>query len=1071
MPQRLAQHLIARGLLKASTVDEAMRRMARQGGSLDTNLLEMSVISEAGMLQAISDSSGVRLVNLADFEPNAEAAPMMPFKMAKQLEVVPLSVDGVALHIACTYPIPEKQLKDVGFLLGRKLELWVSLEARVKNWQSLVYGQPLEARVSQLLAALDPVKRPSGSKSAATVNGSPSGASNTAPPRKSAHVTSDGESLSSEVLERIARGIVDEPVLLSVPKKKKKGTLEVTALPPVELGSESDDSKTSVVDPLAYSRFAKVEASKTGLTPALVEEEVAAAGSPRIKAAAAQSMAFKEEVTDPTRLLDTDGYEKFAREVTKARELPPLETPHTEPAATVRFPGGVAPPRRSAPPPAAAKSPGNDSASLWIRPALPSRPTLDRSQSTANAPAVRPLSSPPVMPMSPPPAPAPSAPPPVASQPVVSAPPAPSAPAVPKMQPAASSPSALSPSSAAPPIEAWAGEESPLIEATVISDFTEVASDETDFSDVDSLVLPKPLSTAPPPIAPVQPAPAAPTAEREAERLAAEPPAPLAPATSPPSPLPQRSEPWHMMQPGALMPPPTPLAPAVPLAGVPVHYTPNDPNISQSPPGPGAANAAEWTLAQARQSLKEASQDREHLVAVMLEYGRRTFEYVSAFAVMRGAAYGWDARGDGDLSPIREMAIPLDAASVFRTVALTRGSYVGPLPPDSLTQHYLALLGRSPRTVFVWPIEVQSRLVAVLYGDCGARPVSQRRLSDFILFCQDLPAAFHDLIVFRKLNPPAPQQYDDEAAYAAQSESQEYAGGYDANGEAPPTDADWFHGLMSLLTGPDPSERSMAMVELLKTPEASAHALAAAFPGPTGWSRLPVVELPEPDELGPIPGALSRLGAMGAAALAPLLDSADSDTRYLALLTAGSLRSPDVIDGVMRGLFDLEPDISSAARSAAAWLRYLPEFEGRMPDLRQELAASDPLRKSLAARALGVLHDREAVDGLINLTSSEDELCATSAAEALKEVTRASFNTNTRAWSAWWAGAKSKRRIEWIIDALGSDDFDLRLSAIEELSRTFGDNHGFFADGPREEREAAVSTWRNAVAERPDIEL
>lgn len=90
MPQRLAQHLIARGLLKASTVDEALRRMNRSGGSLDTNLLEMTAISEAGILQAISDVSNVRLVNLADFEPNPDAAPVMPFKMAKQLGVVPL---------------------------------------------------------------------------------------------------------------------------------------------------------------------------------------------------------------------------------------------------------------------------------------------------------------------------------------------------------------------------------------------------------------------------------------------------------------------------------------------------------------------------------------------------------------------------------------------------------------------------------------------------------------------------------------------------------------------------------------------------------------------------------------------------------------------------------------------------------------------------------------------------------------------------------------------------------------------------------------------------------------------
>ncbi|MEW5743750.1 MAG: HEAT repeat domain-containing protein, partial [Myxococcota bacterium] len=538
---------------------------------------------------------------------------------------------------------------------------------------------------------------------------------------------------------------------------------------------------------------------------------------------------------------------------------------------------------------------------------------------------------------------------------------------------------------------------------------------------------------------------------------------PLLPEPAPAAPPPSVERPAPGAPPApALAPPPV----EVPVPG-PVVQDPAATLLPQ-PPGLQASNATEWSLAQARLSVKSATQDREALVNVILEYGRRTFEYVSAFAVMRGAAVGWDARGETDVSAIYQVAIPLDAASVFRTVALTRGSYVGPLPPDALSQHYLALLGRAPRTVFLWPVEVQSRLVAILYGDCGARPVSQRRLSDFILFCQDLPSAFHELIVFRKQNPRVAQTL--AQPMNGMPAGGEYAQAAGQPGEAPSDDG-WFSGLLALLTGPDPAERSMAMLELMKTPDASALALAQAFPGPTGWSRLPVVELPECDELGPIPGALARLGQSGAAALAPLLDSPDSDTRYLALLTAGSLRYPDVVDGVLRGLFDYEPDISSAARAAASALRFLPYFQDRLPELRQELAASDALRRSLAARALGVLHDRASVDALINLTGSEDALCAQSASDALREITRANFGTDTVAWTGWWARAREKRRIEWLVEALVADDFELRLSAIEELSRTFGDNFGFFADGPPTERAGAVSRWQAVVQSRPELEI
>lgn len=1086
MPQRLAQHLIARGLLPARTVDVALKRLAAQGGALDTALLEAGVISEAGMLQAVSDVSGVRLVNLADFEPNAEAAPLMPLKMSRQLNVVPLSLDGNSLHVASVFPIPASQLKDLGFLLGRKLELWVALECRVRDWQSVLYGQRLEPRYAKLLAQLDPT-RP-------------------APTEEREVQLGKTESLSADVLERIAQGIVDEPVLLDKPKPrattetkkpdaaKKPGESSPsssgiatraslkTPLPsraasvspapkpvakvypsspsrpplppptppplPKALGDDEDEEiRTSVLEPVAYERFARSEHSLPSLVPAepLSEHE-------------------------NTRVLDLKGYSNFAREVTpSATAAAPTVTPSAPPPPPkISFPGGVLPPRkpgeapaRKAPPPAA----------TFVQPASAVRPSESKARADIIAPkkqtslsaALPPPSAPPelndpdldfsdvnlvlkspsprvVVPPEPPallPPKPPKTPEPVPAAPVVVAPPPPP-PAVEPMVPAPAEPA----------------EE--VLEASLVEGPPSAAGNET---------LPFESRPTPPARVPATPAHPAPPAMASAPRSVRN----LPPARAS-APIVVTQAPIAAVAVSEMLSGQRPPVPSAPPA-----ERPPEP-ILAAPPGLAGSNALEWSLAQARASLRAATHDREQLVSVILDYGRRTFEYVASFAVMRGAAVGWDGRGDVDVEALRQVAIPLDAASVFRTVALTRGSYVGPLPPDALSQHYLALLSRSPRTVFLWPIEVQSRLVAVLYGDCGSRPVSQRRLADFILFCQDLPNAFHELILYRKQNPQA------EQTLTVPTESMPSWGdgggpqGSEWNQVPQQTthtegDAEWFNGLITLLTGPDPSERSMSMLELMKTPDASARALAYAFPGPTGWSRLPVVELPEPDELGPVPGAIARLAQAGASALAPLLDSSDSDTRYLALLTAGSLRYPDVVGGVLRGLFDFEPDISSAARAAASSLKYLPHFQHRMPELRQELLSSDALRRSLAARALGVLHDRESIDSLINLTGSEDELCAQSAADALKELTRASYGTNPTLWAQWYARARDRRRIEWLVDALEADDFDLRLSAIEELSRTFGDNFGFFADGPEAERAGAVARWQGTIAARLDLDL
>ncbi|MFE8595398.1 GspE/PulE/PilB domain-containing protein [Archangium violaceum] len=896
MPSHLANTLIAQGLLPQDKAEEALRHQTAQGGSIDTALMERRLLPEPQVLHALGEASGLRPVNLADFEPNADVASFIPPKIADRLCVVPLSLDGTTLHVACGYPVPRKELEEVGFLLGRPLELWVATEARVREWISVIYRQPLSPRYTSLLAALDPERmgtaaaaapqpvQPAQPAAVAAPAPAPKPAPAPAPPPK----PPDDAALTLEMVERLARSVAAEPFPVAPP-------------------------------------------------PAQPQPQPPQPQQPRPNGA------------------------------------PPAPAP----AATTAQPQRPAAPASAAPgpastPPAAIREP------LRLNMPEPARPAAPAPQPQPT-PAARPAAAPP------------------------QAQPAPAA---------------------------------------------------------------RPAAPAPQAPAPQQPSPAA-------ARPPAQPPPQAQPAAAPPAPQPAApvaAQPRPQLEPRA----PAPAAPQSPRDDVP-----------------------EWTLAQARAALKESTRDRDRLIDTALRFGRRTFDYVAAFAVLRGAAVGWDARGDGLASEqLSLVSVPLDASSVFRTVAITRGSYAGPMPPDSLTKHYLELFGRQPpRTLFLYPVEVRGRLVAVLYGDCGQKPISQRRLSDFILFCQDLPAAFQELILFRKqrlgelraldfdVDVDEPTATSTPTAPSAPAPTMAAGLGWSpfvnrtANAlgraasmaplvmsqeERPPPD---FGPLLKRLTGPDANQRANAMAELARSPEASAKVLATHFPGPTAWSRLPVVELPEADELGPIPGAMSRLGRPAAQALAPLLDSSDADTRYFALLTAGSLPYVELVDGVLRGLFDYEPDISSAARVAAAALKHLPRLDAARKELRQELTSRDALRRSLAARALGTLHDRESIEGLINLTGSDDEMCAQAAAEALREVTRATIGLDKRAWTAWWAENRSRRRADWLVSSLRHPELDVRLAAIEELSRGLNDTLGYYADAPDAEREAAVRRWEAAVAD------
>ncbi len=851
MPLRLVKHLVGRGLLQEGQAREALYRQASAGGAVDSAALELSLVSEAEVLKALAEVSGLRAVNLADFEPNPQVTPLVPQKIAERWCVVPLSVEGATLHVACGYPVPRRELEEMALLLGKQLELWVATEVRVRDWISRVYGVGLAQRMVELLGQVEAARGTHDDEGAppSALGPAPGGVAPAAP----ASTEASAEAMAREMVEQLARSVAAEPLPAHLRPQPAPTSREEQ---PVSRG------RTDMPAPVAP--HASANGTRTG---------------PDVRATA-----------------------------------------------------------RAAP---------------WLPPSL--QAAIARGEDIRELLEASPAAAPGLLPHS-----------------------------------ATASPH--------PPASA--------VEAS---------------------------------------APAAPRA-------------------------PAKPEPQYLVFPAA--------SPGAPAPAVP-------PPPATRPEGPLPADVPEWTLAQARAALKEASHDRERLLDVALRFARRTFDYCAFFAVIRGQAMGWEARGALPGAPsLTEVSIPLDVASLFRTVAVTRGSYVG-TPQDSLTHGYLEGFGRkAPRAVFLFPVEVRSRLVALFYADSGPKPVSQRRLSEFVLFCQELPGAFQELILYRKrrvedaslpvedttTGTPSPAQGVAGLGWSPFTSLERTALGRAATlppmtlsqEERPPPD---FGPVLRRLTGPDAATRAHAMADLARSPEASAKVLARAFPGPSAWTRMPVTELPEADELGPIPGALSRLGRPAAVALAPLLDSDDGDARYLALLTAGNLPFAELVDGVLRGLFDLEPDISSAARAAAASLKHVPRMEAAMRGLRQELASRDALRRSLAARALGALHDRESIDGLINLTSSDDEMCAQAAADALKEVTRVTFGTDTRRWTMWWAEARSRRRVEWLVASLRHTDLEVRVASVEELARALGDALGYDAGAPPREREAAVRRWEASLVE------
>jgi hypothetical protein len=136
--------------------------------------------------------------------------------------------------------------------------------------------------------------------------------------------------------------------------------------------------------------------------------------------------------------------------------------------------------------------------------------------------------------------------------------------------------------------------------------------------------------------------------------------------------------------------------------------------------------------------------------------------------------------------------------------------------------------------------------------------------------------------------------------------------------------------------------------------------------------------------------------------------------------------------------------------------------EEAAPDLDSLLRQTRASGQGEALDAIGSLVEMRvpaAVPLLIELIADDRRAVADAARTALHTLTRQDFGDSRRAWVGWWQKARTRHRMEWLLEALAHKRADLRLAAAEELQAATGVYFGYHFDLPERDRDEARRRW------------
>ncbi len=237
MPSRLSSLLVRDGLVGVKRMEKAFQRQVIYGGSLDTILLEMSLVPEERLTQYLALASGLPPASKDEgAEIEASALAVIGKELAAKYRAVPLALDGEALRILVCAPLEITELEDLADMIDRPLQPLIAPEYRWNLVFATAYSIDPPARFTTLARTLDvdPAISPVGrartvivddvaAKAARTTNPLPTVAPPPEPAPSASPIAPIDEGDATMKVESVHEVVIDvtQPIGTPVPSGRK----------------------------------------------------------------------------------------------------------------------------------------------------------------------------------------------------------------------------------------------------------------------------------------------------------------------------------------------------------------------------------------------------------------------------------------------------------------------------------------------------------------------------------------------------------------------------------------------------------------------------------------------------------------------------------------------------------------------------------------------------------------------------------------------------------------------------------------------------------------------------------
>jgi type IV pilus assembly protein PilB len=143
-----------RSLIDDLQFEEVVQEQARTGKPIGQILNDMGIVDTFTQLQVISEHLGTDIAEIKESELTPEIIQNIPAATARMYECVPLALYGSTLQVALVDPLNPEAIDQLGFTLGKEIQVVVADPAQIRKALDKFYPQDGDSGLGDILKEL-----------------------------------------------------------------------------------------------------------------------------------------------------------------------------------------------------------------------------------------------------------------------------------------------------------------------------------------------------------------------------------------------------------------------------------------------------------------------------------------------------------------------------------------------------------------------------------------------------------------------------------------------------------------------------------------------------------------------------------------------------------------------------------------------------------------------------------------------------------------------------------------------------------------------------------------------------